>query len=53
VTKDVTKQIDDADYDDDINTYEDPSEEELNEEIKQKEEENKDDDVEVKEESDD
>jgi hypothetical protein len=29
VTKDVTKQIDDADYDDDINTYEDPSEEEL------------------------
>lgn len=32
VTKDVTKQIDEEDYDDDIKTYDDPSEEELEQE---------------------
>lgn len=55
VTKDVTKQIDDADYDDDINTYVDPSEEELEEDLKKAEEEKqkKKEDVEVTEEADD
>lgn len=54
VTKDVTKQIDEADYDDDINTYQDPTEEEIEKDIKKAEEEKKQkDDVEVTEESDD